>query len=110
MSDIAVLPQKKRGRGRPPKEVSNHLALDKELQDYRINITKLFPIAVETLEELLKTSTSEKTKEGIAKFIILEGKQAMKYYQRDEDNNKNTVDEETDESFSIIGDEVVGIK
>lgn len=76
---MANVPIVKRRRGRPHKEESVAIAMDKAILDMRSGIADLVPEAMKTLKSLLSSGT-EKVKEGTAKFILQEAKEIQASY------------------------------
>lgn len=93
---MATAPIVKRRKGRPLKEESTAIAMEKAMLDMKSGFAKLVPKAVAALEGLLTTG-SEKVKEGTAKFIIQEAKEIQATYVM-EDNDK---EDETGDSISV---------
>lgn len=82
------LTTKVRGRGRPPKEESNALLLEKNLLEFKTNIIGIIPDAYKTLQELmLDKDTKPNIRENIARYVIEEGKQMLSDYF-DEENEE----------------------
>ena len=80
----------KRRRGRPLKEESNAIKAEKAILDYKSGIIDLMEKARMTLENLLTGNSSDKVKEGVAKFIIEEGKTMyQEYLDEDEEDDKD---------------------
>lgn len=78
----------KRGRGRPLKEESNAIAAEKAIIDYKSELIKIIPEAFKTLKDLMATASSDKVKEGIAKFFLEEGKDILKEYIEQDNENE----------------------
>lgn len=81
MSKAAIVTRK---RGRPSKEESTAIALEKAMLDLRGELARLTPKAIQTLENLLTTGT-EKVKETTAKYILEQAKEVNNLYT-EEDN------------------------
>lgn len=81
MSKAAIVTRK---RGRPSKEESTAIALEKAMLDLRGELARLTPKAINTLEGLL-TSGTEKVKETTAKYILEQAKEVNNLYT-EEDN------------------------
>lgn len=83
----------KRRRGRPLKEESNAIALDRAMLDFKQGISGLVPLATDALKVLLDKG-SDNVKRDVAKFIIEEAKSIHNaYVEQDEEemdakNNK----------------------
>lgn len=73
-----------RRRGRPSKEESTAISVEKAVLASRSELARLTPKALKTLEGLLDTGT-EKVKETTAKYIIEQTKEVYDLYIR-EDN------------------------
>lgn len=82
-------------RGRPLKEESNAIRAEKAMLDYKSGIIDMMDEARKTLHTLLTASnSSDKVKEGVAKFIIEEGKAMyQEYLDEDEESEKENVSE-----------------
>lgn len=84
----------KRRAGRPLKEESNAIKAEKAILDYKSGIIDLMEEARNTLKALLTGNSSDKVKEGVAKFIIEEGKTMyQEYLAEDEESGKDNVSE-----------------
>lgn len=84
----------KRRAGRPLKEESNAIKAEKAILDYKSGIIDLMEEARNTLKALLTGNSSDKVKEGVAKFIIEEGKTMyQEYLAEDEETDKANVSE-----------------
>lgn len=85
----------KRRPGRPLAEESNAIKAEKAIIDYKTGIIGLMGKARDTLEMLLTSNaSSDKVKEGVAKFIIEEGKTMyQEYLDEEEDPGKDNVSE-----------------
>lgn len=81
MSKAAIVTRK---RGRPSKEESTAIALEKAMINLRGELARLTPKAITTLEGLL-TSGTEKVKETTAKYILEQAKEVNNLYT-EEDN------------------------
>lgn len=81
MTKAAIVTRK---RGRPSKEESTAIALEKAMIALRGELARLTPKALTTLEGLL-TSGTEKVKETTAKYILEQAKEVHNLYT-EEDN------------------------
>lgn len=82
MTKAAIVSRK---RGRPSKEESTAIALEKAMIALRGELARLTPKAIDTLEKLLTTGT-EKVKETTAKYILEQAKEVNNLYT-EEDNS-----------------------
>lgn len=73
-----------RKRGRPSREESTAIAMEKAMISLRGELARLTPAALKTLEGLL-TSGTEKVKETTAKYILEQAKEVHNLYTA-EDN------------------------
>lgn len=73
-----------RKRGRPTSEESTAIAIEKAILRTRLDLARLTPKAIKTLEGLLDTGT-EKVKETTAKYILEQTKEVHNLYTQ-EDN------------------------
>lgn len=81
MTKAAIVTRK---RGRPSKEESTAIAMEKAMIALRGELARLTPKALNTLEGLL-TSGTEKVKETTAKYILEQAKEVHNLYT-EEDN------------------------
>lgn len=81
MTKAAIVTRK---RGRPSREESTAIALEKAMISLRGELARLTPKALTTLEGLL-TSGTEKVKETTAKYILEQAKEVHNLYT-EEDN------------------------
>lgn len=81
MNKAAIVTRK---RGRPSKEESTAIAMEKAMIALRGELARLTPAALKTLEGLLTTGT-EKVKETTAKYILEQAKEVHNLYT-EEDN------------------------
>lgn len=81
MTKAAIVTRK---RGRPNKEESTAIAMEKAMISLRGELARLTPKALVTLENLLTTGT-EKVKETTAKYILEQAKEVHNLYT-EEDN------------------------
>lgn len=81
----------KRRRGRPPKEESTALALDRAIIEHRADIASLVKLSTDTLKELLTSSkSSDKVKEGVAKYILEKAEKLDEEYKRQDDDTDDS--------------------
>jgi hypothetical protein len=104
----------KRSRGRPVKEESIALNLEKEILDYKEAIVKMVPQAHKVLLELMTNKqTKDNIRQGIAQFVIEEGKQFLSdFFDEEEEHEEDKPqeveedDEEDDEFASPLSTEI----
>lgn len=97
---MAMKPQltkRRRGAGRPLKEESNAIQLEKNLLEFKTKMIAMIPDAHKVLRDLMmSTNTKDNIRENIAKYVIEKGEVMMSDYF-DEDNedaeNGNNVDD-----------------
>lgn len=114
MASIKKSKKLKRSRGRPVKEESIALNLEKEILDYKEAIVKMVPQAHKVLLELMTNKqTKDNIRQGIAQFVIEEGKQFLSDFfdeeeEHDEDKPQEVEedDEEDDEFASPLSTEI----
>lgn len=114
MASIKKSKKLKRSRGRPVKEESIALNLEKEILDYKEAIVKMVPQAHKVLLELMNNKqTKDNIRQGIAQFVIEEGKQFLSDFfdeeeEHDEDKPQEVEedDEEDDEFASPLSTEI----
>lgn len=98
---MAVKPPIKRRRGRPLKEESNAIAVEKALLDGNASMIALMPDAYKVLKDLLLAAgTKDNTRAAIAKYVIEKGEDLNIQYNAEDDA------EET-ERVSEVGNESV---
>lgn len=79
MASIKKSKKLKRSRGRPVKEESIALNLEKEILDYKEAIVKMVPEASTVLRDLMNNKqTKDNIRQSIAQFVIEEGKKILK--------------------------------
>lgn len=79
----------KRRRGRPPKEESTALALDRAMMEYREALAGLVKPSLDALKLLLTSPTSsEKVKEGVAKYLLEKAEALDVVYKKQDDENE----------------------
>ena len=114
MASIKKSKKLKRSRGRPVKEESIALNLEKEILDYKEAIVKMVPQAHKVLLELMTNKqTKDNIRQGIAQFVIEEGKQFLSDFFDEEDQGEDDKpqeveedDEEDDEFTSPLSTEI----
>lgn len=94
MSKAPIAPRR---RGRPTREESTAIALEKAVVDAREALARLTPKAVKTLETLLDTGT-EKVKETTAKYILEQNKEAYGLYVEEDNEESNNITINTGDS------------
>lgn len=114
MASIKKSKKLKRSRGRPVKEESIALNLEKEILDYKEAIVKMVPQAHKVLLELMTNKqTKDNIRQGIAQFVIEEGKQFLSdFFDEEEEHEEDKPqeveedDEEDDEFTSPLSTEI----
>lgn len=114
MASIKKSKKLKRSRGRPVKEESIALNLEKEILDYKEAIVKMVPQAHKVLLELMTNKqTKDNIRQGIAQFVIEEGKQFLSdFFDEEEEHEEDKPqeveedDEEDDEFASPLSTEI----
>lgn len=115
MTSIKKSKKLKRSRGRPVKEESIALNLEKEILDYKEAIVKMVPEASTVLRDLMNNkATKDNIRQSIAQFVIEEGKKFLSDFfdeeeDQGEDNKPQEVeedDEEDDEFTSPLSTEI----
>lgn len=114
MASIKKSKKLKRSRGRPVKEESIALNLEKEILDYKEAIVKMVPQAHRVLLELMTNKqTKDNIRQGIAQFVIEEGKQFLSdFFDEEEEHEEDKPqeveedDEEDDEFASPLSTEI----
>lgn len=94
------LTKRRRGKGRPLKEESNAIQLEKNILDLKTNMIAMIPDAHKVLKDLMTSSTTkDNIRENIARFVIEKGEQMLSDYFDEEneeaestnvDDNKST--------------------
>ena len=89
----------KRSRGRPVKEESIALNLEKEILDYKEAIVKMIPEAHKVLLELMTNKqTKDNIRQSIAQFVVEEGKQFLAdFFDEEEHNEEDDKPQEVEE-------------
>lgn len=92
---MAVKPPIKRRRGRPLKEESNAIAVEKAVLDGNTNMIALMPDAYKVIKDLLlATGTKDNIRAAIAKFVIEKGEDLnLQYNAEDEAEETERVSE-----------------
>ena len=114
MASIKKSKKLKRSRGRPVKEESIALNLEKEILDYKEAIVKMVPQAHKVLLELMTNKqTKDNIRQGIAQFVIEEGKKFLSdFFDEEEEHEEDKPqeveedDEEDDEFASPLSTEI----
>ena len=98
MASIKKSKKLKRSRGRPVKEESIALNLEKEILDYKEAIVKMVPQAHKVLLELMTNKqTKDNIRQGIAQFVIEEGKQFLSDFFDEEEDHEEDKPQEVEE-------------
>lgn len=91
MATKQQLTKRRRGKGRPLKEESNAIQLEKNILDLKTKMIAMIPDAHQVLKDLMMNSTTkDNIRENIARFVIEEGKQMLSDYF-DEENEDDEV-------------------
>lgn len=113
MASIKKSKKLKRSRGRPVKEESIALNLEKEILDYKEAIVKMIPEAHKVLLELMTNKqTKDNIRQSIAQFVVEEGKQFLADFFDEEEHEEDKPqeveedDEEDDEFASPLSTEI----
>lgn len=114
MASIKKSKKLKRSRGRPVKEESIALNLEKEILDYKEAIVKMVPEASTVLRDLMNNKqTKDNIRQSIAQFVIEEGKQFLSDFFDEEEGHEEDKpqeveedDEEDDEFASPLSTEI----
>ena len=99
MASIKKSKKLKRSRGRPVKEESIALNLEKEILDYKEAIVKMVPEASTVLRDLMNNKqTKDNIRQSIAQFVIEEGKQFLAdFFDEEEHNEEDDKPQEVEE-------------
>lgn len=98
MASIKKSKKLKRSRGRPVKEESIALNLEKEILDYKEAIVKMIPEAHKVLLELMTNKqTKDNIRQSIAQFVVDEGKQFLADFFDEEDHGEEDKPQEVEE-------------
>lgn len=114
MASIKKSKKLKRSRGRPVKEESVALNLEKEILDYKEAIVKMVPEASTVLRDLMNNKqTKDNIRQSIAQFVIEEGKKFLSdFFDEEEEHEEDKPqeveedDEEDDEFASPLSTEI----
>lgn len=114
MTSIKKSKKLKRSRGRPVKEESIALNLEKEILDYKEAIVKMVPEASTVLRDLMNNKqTKDNIRQSIAQFVIEEGKKFLSdFFDEEEEHEEDKPqeveedDEEDDEFASPLSTEI----
>ena len=114
MASIKKSKKLKRSRGRPVKEESIALNLEKEILEYKEAIVKMVPEASTVLRDLMNNKqTKDNIRQSIAQFVIEEGKKFLSDFFDEEDQGEEDKpqeveedDEEDDEFASPLSTEI----
>lgn len=96
MTSKQQLTKRRRGKGRPLKEESNAIQLEKNILDLKTNLIAMIPDAHKVLKDLMTSSTTkDNIRENIAKYVIEEGKQMLSdYFDEEEEDIVAPVEED----------------
>ena len=114
MASIKKSKKLKRSRGRPVKEETIALNLEKEILDYKEAIVKMVPEASTVLRDLMNNKqTKDNIRQSIAQFVIEEGKKFLSdFFDEEEEHEEDKPqeveedDEEDDEFASPLSTEI----
>lgn len=85
------LTKRRRGKGRPLKEESNAIQLEKNILDLKMNLIAMIPDAHSVLKTLMNSpATKDNIRENIAKFVIEKGEQMLSDYFDEEEESEET--------------------
>lgn len=85
------LTKRRRGKGRPLKEESNAIQLEKNILDLKTNMIAMIPDAHKVLKDLMTSATTkDNIRENIARFVIEKGEQMLSDYFDEEDEEAET--------------------
>lgn len=112
------LTKRRRGKGRPLKEESNAIQLEKNILDLKMKMIAMIPDAQKVLSDLMMNpNTKDNIRENIAKFVIEEGKQMLSDYFDEEDESEEVVGNVSDgvnkaeeESAKPFSTEIIPLK
>ncbi|AKJ73438.1 hypothetical protein SP19_188 [Salmonella phage 19] len=83
------LTKRRRGKGRPLKEESNAIQLEKNLLDLKTKMIAMIPDAHLVLRDLMmSTDTKDNIRENIARFVIEKGEEMMSDYFDEENESE----------------------
>ena len=98
MASIKKSKKLKRSRGRPVKEESIALNLEKEILDYKEAIVKMVPEASTVLRDLMNNKqTKDNIRQSIAQFVIEEGKKFLSDFFDEEEEHEEDKPQEVEE-------------
>lgn len=106
MASIKKSKKLKRSRGRPVKEESIALNLEKEILDYKEAIVKMVPEASTVLRDLMNNKqTKDNIRQSIAQFVIEEGKKFLSDFfdeeeEHEEDKPQEVEEDDDDDEFA----------
>lgn len=85
------LTKRRRGKGRPLKEESNAIQLEKNILDLKTNMIAMIPDAHKVLKDLMTSATTkDNIRENIARFVIEKGEQMLSDYFDEENEEAET--------------------
>lgn len=92
---MAIKAPIKRRRGRPLKEESNAIAVEKAILDGNTNMIALMPDAYKVIKDLLTAAgTKDNIRAAVAKYVIEKGEDLnIQYNAEDEDEERERVTE-----------------
>ncbi|QXL90333.1 hypothetical protein [Salmonella phage NINP13076] len=95
------LTKRRRGKGRPLKEESNAIQLEKNLLDLKTKMIAMIPDAHQVLRDLMmNASTKDNIRENIARFVIEKGEEMMSDYF-DEENESEEETKNVDDGNKV---------
>lgn len=111
------LTKRRRGKGRPLKEESNAIQLEKNILDLKMKMIAMIPDAQKVLSDLMMNpQTKDNIRENIAKFVIEEGKQMLSDYfdeeNESEEDSENVSDgvKSTDDAPKPFSTDIIPLK
>lgn len=96
------LTKRRRGAGRPLKEESNAMNLEKNLLELKTKMISMIPNAQQVLNDLMMSpDTKDNIRENIAKFVIEKGEQMMSdYFDEDNENDSGKEEKKSDKAVA----------
>lgn len=101
---MAIKQPVKRRRGRPLKEESNAIAVEKAILDGNSELIGMIPDAIKVLKSLLTTqSTKDNIKESVAKYVLEKGNKLNEKYNEEDLDNTDRISETGDKEDGSSG-------
>lgn len=111
------LTKRRRGKGRPLKEESNAIQLEKNILDLKMKMIAMIPDAQKVLNDLMMNpSTKDNIRENIAKFVIEKGEMMLSDYfdeeneSEEETNNVSDGNNSTDDAPKPFSTDIIPLK